>query len=170
MSMDSMEQLFTHELKDIYSGEQQLVMALEELREETSNGEFEEALSKHTEETRRHVERIEKVFEEMGESPEERGGQALSGIVDEHRSFVEMDPSEQLHEMFDMGASKKVEHYEISAYEDLVRMAEALDMTEAADQLQQNLTDEHEQLDRLKKLSDDVDMQGMRGGDQPASE
>ena len=56
-----------------------------------------------------------------------------------------------------------MEHYEISAYENLLRMAEALELSDAVELLQANLTDERQQLDRLKTSAHNFDLTQLRG-------
>lgn len=163
MSVDNLDQLFTHELKDIYAEEQELADALEQLAKEESNQQLQQIFQQHSEETQQHVERLEEVFDELGESPEAEGGQVLKGLVEEHQSFMEAEPSEQINAAYDTGAGRKAERYEITAYENLIKMANALELSEnAVESLQANLSDEREQLDRLENVSQGMNLKSLR--------
>ena len=126
MPVESLDQLFNHELQDIYAGEQELVNALEQLAQEESNEQLQQIFEQHRKETQQHIERLEEVFNELGESPEAKGGQALGGLVEEHNSFMQAGPTDQINAAYDIGAEKKAERYEITAYENLLQMANAL--------------------------------------------
>lgn len=163
MSVNDLDKLFNHELKDIYAEEQELVNALDDLAQEESNEQLQQIFKQHSEETQQHVERLKKVFEELGESPEAEGGQVLKGLVKEHQSFMQSEPSNEINAAYDTGAGRKAERYEITAYENLIKMANALELSEDAVQsLQANLSDEREQLDRLENISHSMDLKSLR--------
>lgn len=161
--MDNLQQLFSHELRDMYTGEQEVANALQQLSEWGTNQQLHEIFTTHKEETQRQIERLEQVFDAVGESPEAKGGQGLAGIIEEHQSFVDTEPAEQVHTTFDSDAGKKVERYEITAYEGLIKMAKALGVeNEQVQLLQENLTEERRQFDRLKNFSHGQDLTLLR--------
>lgn len=163
MPVENLDQLFSRELKDIYAEEQELVTALDQLATEESNEQLQQIFQQHSEETEQHVDRLEEVFDELGESPEAEGGQALNGLMQEHEMFMDAGPSNQINAVYDMGAGKKAERYEITAYENLIEMGNALELPENAIQsLQANLSDEREQLDRLQNASHSMDLRQLR--------
>lgn len=163
MTVENLDQLFSHELKDMYAEEQKLVDALDQLSEEESNEELQQIFRQHREETQQHVERLEEVFSELDESPEGEGGEAMSALMQEHESFMKADPTDQINAAYDTGAGKKAERYEISAYEDLIDIANALELSDdAVEMLESNLDDEREQLDRLQNASKEMDLGQLR--------
>lgn len=167
MSIESLDQLFSHELKDIYAEEQALIKAHDTFSTEELHDELQQIFHQHREETKQHVERLEDVFEELGEQPESEGGQAAAGLMEEHESFKEDEPTDQIHAAYDIVAGKKVEKYEITAYENLLEMAEAMELSEnVQESLQSNLSDEREQLDRLQNASQDTDLEQLQQQDQ----
>lgn len=163
MTVENLDQLFTHELKDIYAGEQALVDVLGRLAQEDSNQQLQQVFEEHRAETEQHVERLETVFEEVGASPEAEGGQALGGLIEEHDSFMQAEPTNPINAAYDVGAGRKAERYEITAYENLIQMANAMELPETAVQpLQDNLTDERAQLDRLQNAAHGMDLATLR--------
>lgn len=159
MSMDSIENLFEHQLEDIYFAENELLDALEELAEQTEKEEIKEAFQEHREETEEHVERLEEVFDIIGEPPETEECEAIQGLVEEHESFLDEDPEQHILDVHNINAAEKTEHYEIAAYGNLAFLADQLGYDEAADLLGQNLEEEKEALEKLKDLTESYDYQ-----------
>jgi len=100
------------------------------------------------------VEGLEAVLAEM--EPEERPG--IEGLIKEKKAFMRERPTPELLEFYNIGASQKVERYEITAYENLIDMAEKLGMGDAVELLEQNLQEEEATLNRLKALASEFDV------------
>ena len=154
MSVSTLDELFTHEIEDIYFAEHQLLDVLEELEAQTEDEEIATAFREHREETQGQIERLERVFEMVGEPPEKEECEGIEGLIAEHDEFVEMDPDQQILDLFNLGAAQKTEHYEISAYGNLALIADRLGMDEAGDLLHENLEEEKAALEKLKDLTD----------------
>ena len=162
MSVANLRELFVHELKDMYAEEQNILDALGEMAEEDSSQQLEGVFANHQQETQQHLDRLEEIFDLLDESPEAEGGKGLGGIIEEHDSFMQTEPTGDINAAYDTHVGRKVEHYEISAYENLLRMAEALELSDAVELLQANLTDERQQLDRLKTSAHNFDLTQLR--------
>ncbi|TMT80312.1 ferritin-like domain-containing protein [Haloterrigena sp. H1] len=158
MSMETIQELFEHNLEDIYHAEHQLLDALDELEEHTDHDEIAQAFSEHREETHGHIDRLEEVFEMFGEPPEKEECEGIEGLIEEHEEFTSMDPSQEVMDYHNMAAAEKTEHYEIAAYGNLIPLADQLGMDEAADLLEQNLREEQDALDELKELTETFEM------------
>lgn len=153
-SMTSPEQLFEHELQDLYYAEKTLTKVLPKLAEEASDRELSRAFTSHLKETEKHVANLEKVFRQIGKSPQANPCPGIEGIKKEHDEFVEEhDASAELLDAFLTGAAARTEHYEIAAYSGLVSQARALKQREAVDLLQQNLREEKEALKKVESIS-----------------
>jgi ferritin-like metal-binding protein YciE len=159
MSVSNLEDLFEHDLEDIYFAEHQLLDALEELADSTEDEEIAEAFRKHREETQGHIDRLERVFEMIGEPPEEEECEGIEGLIREHESFVSEDPDQKILDLHNMTAAEKTEHYEIAAYGNLALVADRLGMDEAGDLLHENLEEEKAALEKLKNLTDDFEFE-----------
>ena len=157
MSVDNLEKLFEHELEDIYFAEHELLDALEELANQVEHDDIKQALQEHREETQGHIDRLEEVFEMIGEPPEQEECEGIKGLIKEHDEFVEQDPDQQVLDVFNLTAAQKTEHYEIAAYGNLALLADRLGMDEAGDILHQNLEEEEAALEKLSKLTEEYD-------------
>lgn len=157
MTVSSLNQLFKHELEDMYFAEQELVGTLEEFEGLMQNQELREAVREHREHTEQHVDRLEQVFELIGEPPEEETCEGMEGLLEEHREFRAMDPDDAALELFTLIAIHKTEHYEIASYGNLALIANRLGLEEAAQLLHDNLEEEEWFLNDLKRFTDEYD-------------
>lgn len=147
--MQTAHELFLHELSDMLDAERNILEALEEQANESSRPDLQKAFESHRQQTEKQVQRLEQVFESLEEEPEETECKGIQGLIAEHDSFKEEDPSEDLIDIFNAGAACKVEHYEIAAYTSLINMAQQMGHTKAVKLLNQNLKEE---LQTLKKM------------------
>jgi ferritin-like metal-binding protein YciE len=168
MAMETIEELFEHELKDIYGAEQSLLDALEQMAGESSDREIKKAYTQHRRETQGQIKRIEKIFKMLGNKPEPETCPGMEGLIKEKKVFMREKPSPELLEFYNIGASQKVERYEITAYENLIDMAEKLGLGEAVELLEQNLQEEEATLNKLKALASEFDV--AEEGDEDAEE
>jgi ferritin-like metal-binding protein YciE len=158
MGMQTIEELFEHELKDIYSAEHSLLDALEQMASESSDRDIRKAFTQHRKETQGQIKRLEKIFKSMGQKPESETCPGIEGLIKEKKLFMRERPSEDLLEFYNVGAAQKVERYEITAYESLIDMADKLGMADAVELLEQNLQEEEEALNKLKALASEFDV------------
>jgi ferritin-like metal-binding protein YciE len=152
--MQSAKELFTHELTDMLDAERKLVEALGELAEDhAEEPQLQKGFESHQAQTEKQVERIQQIFEELGEQPKETECKGLKGLLEERDTFKEdEDPAKDILAVFDVGAAIKVESYEINAYESLIRLAEQLDMNKAVKLLRQNLKEEEQTRTKLQGM------------------
>ncbi len=153
--MQSAKELFVHELTDMLDAEQKLVTALGELAEDhAEEPQLQKGFQAHQAQTEKQVQRLQQIFEELGEEAEETECKGVKGLLEERNSFKEEEePSEDILSIFDVGAAIKVESYEISAYNSLIEMAKQLDLTKAIRLLNQNLKEEQQTKTKLEAIS-----------------
>ncbi len=163
MAMTTIEELFEHELKDIYGGEQRLAEGLEEMANESADRDIKRAFVQHRKETQGQIKRLERVFKSLGQKPEAETCAGIEGLVKEKKLFARERPTEELVDFFNVGAAQKVERYEITAYENLIDMAEKLGMREAVELLEANLEEEEQTLNKLKALASECDVTDIVG-------
>ena len=156
--MESIEELFEHELKDMLGGEQSLLDALEQMAQETSDREIRKAYTQHRKETQGQIKRLEKIFKSLGQKAEAETCPGIEGLIKEKKVFMREKPTEELLEFFNIGAAQKVERYEITAYENLIDMADKLGMSAAVELLEQNLQEEEAALNKLKSIASEFDV------------
>jgi len=158
MSMQTIEELFEHELKDIYGAETSLLDALEQMAGESSDRDIRKAFAQHRKETQGHIKRLERIFKTMGQKPEKKTCPGIEGLIKEKKSFMREKPSPELLEFYNVGAGQKTERYEITAYENLIDMADKLGMSDAVELLEQTLQEEEAALNELKTIASEFEV------------
>jgi len=153
----SLEDLFENNLKDIYSGEKQLVEALPKVAEAAYNEDLQDAFREHLEQTRKHVERLEKIFGRLGiEKGEEEKCLAMEGLIKEcNRTIEEFEESPVRDSALIIGA-QKIEHYEIAAYGSLCELADVLGISGALNLLERTLDEEETTDKNLTDIAKDI--------------
>jgi ferritin-like metal-binding protein YciE len=159
MAMQTIEELFEHELKDIYSAEHSLLDALEQMASESSDRDIRKTFTQHRKETQGQIKRLDKIFKMMGQKAEAETCPGIEGLIKEKKVFMREKPSEELLEYYNIGAAQKTERYEITAYESLVDMADKLGMSDAVELLEQTLQEEEATLNRLKAIASEFDVE-----------
>jgi ferritin-like metal-binding protein YciE len=138
-----LDEFFKDEIKDIYWAEKHLVKTLPKMAKAATSPELKEAFTNHLEETKGHVERLEKVFELLEEKAQANKCDAMEGITKEGDGILE--ETETGTATRDVGlilAGQKVEHYEISTYGGLAQLARNLGRDDVAELLEQTLAEE----------------------------
>ena len=151
--METAHELFLHGLSDILDGERQLVEALEKHAEQASRAELKKAFESHRQQTEKQVRRLERVFESLGEKPEDTECKGIKGLVEEHETFMEEDPAPDLADIESVIGASKVEAYEINEYEGLIRLGQQMGHRKAVQLLKQNLKEEQQTLKKLQGFS-----------------
>jgi ferritin-like metal-binding protein YciE len=147
MQLQSLQDLFEHEISDLYSAEQQLVGALPKLVQAASNGDLREAFEHHLQETRDHVRRLEDIRGQIGSSVSDEC-EGMRGLIEEGQEIVAAGGDPVVKDAALISAAQRVEHYEIAAYGTARTLADELDLGEAQDLLDQTL-DEESNADKL---------------------
>lgn len=145
MKESEFHQFFLDELKDIYWAEKHLAKALPKMKKAATSKELASAFDKHTQQTKGHIETLEKVFELLGEKATAKKCEAMAGLVEEAESII--SDTEKGTSVRDAGlilAAQKAEHYEIATYGCLRTFAEKMGHTEVAKLLQETLDNEKE--------------------------
>ena len=159
MAMQTIEELFEHELKDMYAAETALLDALEQMAGESADREIKKAFQQHRKETQAQIKRLDRIYKSLGQKPEAGTCPGIEGLIKEKKVFMRERPSAELLEFFNIGASQKVERYEITAYESLIDMAEKLGMSDAVELLEQSLQEEEMALNKLKAIGSEFDVE-----------
>ncbi|WP_262180279.1 YciE/YciF ferroxidase family protein [Haloarcula laminariae] len=162
MTTESIDELLLEGLQEMYYTEQQLVDALETLAEGTENADAKEAFSEHRAETEGQIDRLERVFDQLGEEPTATEDAVVQSMISEHEQFARENEGEVL-ERYNMEVGQKTEHYEIAAYGNLTSLAEKTGHEEAADMLAESLREEEDALDKVTQVSEQYDQQQIAG-------
>jgi len=142
MELNSLQDLFIHDLKDLYNAEVQLTKALPKMAKAATEPALKQAFQTHLAETEEQIERLEQIFEELDESPKGKKCKAMEGLIEEGKELMEEDAEPEVLDAGLIGAAQKVEHYEIAGYGTVRTYAEMLGNDQAARLLQQTLDEE----------------------------
>lgn len=145
--VESFDDLFRHELSDLYSAEQQLAKALSKMAQSVTDEALRDAFETHREETEEQIDKLEKVFESCDIKPERITCEAMKGLIKESEEAIEEIEEGPLLDCALIIAAQKVEHYEIAGYGSLCELARKMGAEEAAQILseileQEKMTDE----------------------------
>jgi ferritin-like metal-binding protein YciE len=154
--MESIRDLLIDEMRDLYDAEKQLVKALPKVVKASSNLELSEALDKHLDQTRGHVQRLERAFELLGEKPRSKPCAAMQGLISEAGQVTEEEMAEPLTDSAIICAAQKVEHYEIAGYGTLHAWAKSLGLDEVAELLEETLQEEKAANDILTDVAAEI--------------
>ncbi len=154
MPMNSLEDAFLHELKDIYHAEKQLLRALPKMAKATEDDELRGLFEEHLEQTKGQVERLEQVFQQVGKTPRGEKCEAMAGIIEEGQSLMEEDAEGEVLDAMLIGAAQKVEHYEIASYGTMCAWAEQLGMNDALRLLKETLKEEKQTDEKLTRFAE----------------
>jgi len=153
----TLEDLFAEELKDIYNAEKQLVEALPEMAAAAYSEDLQDALNKHLSETKRQMERIEKIFERLDiNTHDEVACQAMKGLIRENEQIMDEYERSPVRDSALIIGVQKIEHYEIASYGSLCELADVLGYMKIADTLERSLREEEETDRSLTSIAQDV--------------
>jgi len=145
---------FIDELRDTYDAERQLTKALPKLAEAAIAPELRDAFKSHLEETQLQIQRLEQVFETVGEKARGKHCAGIAGIIEEGKTIMEEDFDGATMDACLIAAGQRAEHYEMAAYGTLVAWARAMGHDEAAELLQQTLDEEKAADEKLSGLAE----------------
>ena len=154
--MNPLEELLIDELKDLYSAENQIIKALPKMAKAAGSPDLRRAFERHLEETRRHVERLDQIGEQLGSRLTGKKCHGMEGLIEEGREIMDQDLDENALDAGLIGAAQKVEHYEIAAYGTVRAHAELLGYNKIARLLQQTLNEEGATDKKLTQLAENI--------------
>lgn len=153
MTMQTLDDLFFAELKDIYYAEKRLLKTLPKMAKSAASAPLRRAFESHAKETARQVERLEKVFGLLDKAARGKKCEAMEGLLSEGSELMEEDASEAVHDAGLICAAQKVEHYEMATYGTLIAWAKALGHKQIAQLLTTTLGEEEAADKKLTKLA-----------------
>jgi ferritin-like metal-binding protein YciE len=163
VKINSLHDLYIDELRDLYDAENQLIKALPKMAEASTSEELRQGFEEHLEQTRGHSQRLEQIFERLGEKAKGRKCKGMEGIVKEGSEILEEDIDEDTKDAAIIGAAQRVEHYEIAGYGTARTHADLLGLDEDARLLEQTLEEEKETDQKLSALAENINVQAGEG-------
>ena len=156
MKLKTLEDLFIHELKDLYSAETQLVKALPKMAKAATHDDLKAGFEQHLEETKTHVERLNQIAEMCDAKLTGHKCKAMQGLIEEGSDLIDEDAEDTVRDAGLIGAAQRVEHYEIAGYGTARALAEQLGHDEAAELLGETLEEEKATDEKLTELAESV--------------
>lgn len=153
MEVDTLRDLFVKELSDIYSAEKQVLKALPKMAKAASFPELRRAFEEHEAQTQGHVERLDRVFDSIGEKPKRVKCKGMEGLIEEGSELLKEKGEAAALDAGMIAAAQKVEHYEIASYGTVRTYAETLGEGDAARLLQETLDEESQTNERLTQIA-----------------
>jgi ferritin-like metal-binding protein YciE len=150
----TMDDLFVHQLKDIYYAEKRIVAALPEMIEKATSPQLKAAFEAHLGETKNHVRRVEQVFQMHGASPETVDCPAIDGIIEEAQEVAGEVADKKVLDAALIAAAQAVEHYETTRYGTLIAWAKRLGRDDCASVLRENLLEEEAADKKLTQIAE----------------
>ena len=159
MAIESLKDLFVEELRDLYDAENQLIKALPKMAEASNSEELREAFEEHLEQTKGHAQRLETIFESLGQKAKAKKCKGMEGLIKEGSEMIDEDMDPDVKDAGLIGAAQRVEHYEIAGYGTARTFASQLGEDEAASLLQQTLDEEKETDAKLNDLASEINVE-----------
>ncbi len=156
MKLNTLEDLFIHELKDIYSAETQLTKALPKMAKAASNEDLRAAFEEHLEQTKTQIQRLEQIAEACECKLTGHKCAAMEGLIEEGSELISEDAEDSVRDAGLIGAAQRVEHYEMAAYGTARALARVLGYEEAVDLLGESLEEERATDEKLTDLAESV--------------
>lgn len=159
MSVENLEDLFLHELKDVLDAERQITKALPKMAKATESEELRAAFEEHLSVTEEQIGRLETIFESLGKAARGKHCPGMEGLITEGSEMIKDEDSGPTLDAALIASAQKVEHYEIAAYGTLVEWAKILGMDEAVELLQTTLAEEKETDEKLTAVASELNLQ-----------
>jgi ferritin-like metal-binding protein YciE len=153
---NDLHELFLDELKDMYDAEQQITKALPKMAKAADASELRTAFETHLSETENQIQRLEQVFESLGEAPKGKKCKGMQGLLKEGEDMMKELKDTNALDASLVASAQKVEHYEIASYGSLCAWARQMGHDEAADLLQENLDEEKATDGKLTEIAESV--------------
>jgi ferritin-like metal-binding protein YciE len=171
MPEQGLKELYIDELKDLYSAENQLVKALPKMAKAATSEDLRAGFEEHLKQTKGHVQRLETIFQQLGESPKGKKCKGMEGLIEEGSGAIDEHDGAVLDAAL-IGAAQRVEHYEMAGYGTVIAFAEELDESKHVSLLNETLEEEKETDEKLTELAGDINAQANQGeeGDATAEE
>lgn len=152
--MKTLKDLLEHQLKDLYSAENQLLNALPKVLEKANDSNLKNSLRSHKQETEEQKQRLIEICNELDINPSGEECKAMKGLIEETEHFLGEDATEDVRDAGIIANCQRIEHYEISGYGTAVKFAKQLGHRTIAEKLQTTLDEEYQADNKLDQLAE----------------
>ncbi len=159
MTIENLNELFIEQLRDLYDGEDQIINTLPKLIEKANSPELKSALQEHLEITRRQKDRLEQIFDSLGEKASGETCKGMKGILKEGDDLVSDADDSAVRDASIIAAAQRVEHYEIAGYGTVRTYAQQLGRQNFAATLEQILQEEKDADLKLSEIASSINIE-----------
>jgi ferritin-like metal-binding protein YciE len=163
MKPNSLQELYVEQLRDLYDAEQQIIKALPQMIKAATSDELKQALTEHLDVTKEQANRLETIFNNLGEKAKGEKCKGLQGVISEGNDTVEEIDNDDVRDAAIIGSAQRVEHYEIAGYGTARTFATLLEDDEASDLLQRTLDEEKEADEKLTEIAEAINVSAAEG-------
>jgi ferritin-like metal-binding protein YciE len=161
MELESLQDLYIHELKDLFSAETQLIKALPKMAKAATNPKLVKGFETHLAETQEHAKRLEKILKSHDETTKGPKCKGMEGVIAEGAEMIEEDAEDEVRDAGLISAAQRVEHYEIAGYGTARTYAELLGDDKGAELLQETLDEESATDEKLSALASSINVEAV---------
>lgn len=158
MKLETLKDLYIHELKDLYSAEKQIIKALPKMAKAATNPELVKGFETHLEESKVHAERLEKILASHDQTTRGPKCKGMEGVLEEGAEMIEEEADEEVKDAGLIAAAQRVEHYEMAGYGTARTYAELLGDKAGAKLLQTTLDEEAATDEKLTKAAQKINV------------
>ena len=159
MKMENLQDLYIHELKDLYSAENQIIKALPKMAKAATHPKLADGFKQHLEQTKEHAARLEKILKSHDETTRGPKCKGMEGVIKEGQEMIEEDAEDDVRDAGLITAAQRVEHYEMAGYGTARTYAQLLGDTAGAKLLQKTLDEEGATDKKLTKLAESINVE-----------
>jgi ferritin-like metal-binding protein YciE len=156
MELQTLKDLYVHELKDLYSAERQIIKALPKMVKAAGNEQLAAGFKAHLEQTKEQAARLEKLLQNHGQTTRGPKCKGMEGVLAEGAEMIEEEADPEVRDAGLIAAAQRVEHYEMAGYGCARTYAELLGDKEGVKLLQTTLAEETETDQKLTTLATSV--------------
>jgi ferritin-like metal-binding protein YciE len=153
---ETLQKLYVEQLKDLYNAEGQILEALPKMIKKASHADLKRGFQEHYQQTEQQVQRLERIFEQLGEDPEGKECAGMKGLLEEGEEAIEEFKDSDVLDAALIAAAQRVEHYEMAGYGCARTYAHMLGLSDQAALLQRTLEEEGDTDHKLTDLAETV--------------
>ncbi|MEO5719321.1 MAG: ferritin-like domain-containing protein [Chthoniobacterales bacterium] len=159
MELKTLKDLYIHELKDLYSAENQIIKALPKMAKAATNPKLADGFKQHLEQTKEHATRLEQILKSHNETIRGPKCKGMEGVIKEGQEMIEEDAADEVRDAGLISAAQRVEHYEMAGYGTARTYANLLGDARGEKLLQQTLNEEGETDKKLTRLAESINVE-----------
>jgi ferritin-like metal-binding protein YciE len=151
---NSLEDLFLNQIEDLYDAEHRIIRALPKMIDAAQSPDLKQAFETHLNETRHQVERLDTIFQQLGQQPQRETCEAMKGLIREGEEMASAKGDPTVRDAALIAAAQRIEHYEMAGYGTVRSLAQLLGHHEAARLLQSTLAEEQSADKKLTQVAE----------------